>query len=393
DWHASLCIVLGLLMLQAWPGRTSRLISALLAALALSIRPHVVLFLPALWAAIAEGTDRSSQESLDGPPTAGLGLVRSLAEWTLAFVVFSAMAFAPLLIAGIADDLARGLKVVSFGGPYNRANPATVAQVFVDQFREESNLIAIGLLALALISSRGKVRRRAWTWGLALAAALAYRLLHPFQHFYLIYPVALIGAVALAIPIQWIASDLRFASTLRAAALLALITESGAGIPRYCSFPATFRALQSMARGEALPERCPPGALEWFDPLQARWYPWTDYRSTLMYLRQTTGPATPVANVLRAPPFPAINGPIGRLSPFLAESGICWMWLVDIDLEPEFAIALERSTDAVVVWSPSEQLRFSRLRLDRLDAIIREHYRPDARFGRIEVWRRAAGPQ
>ena len=47
DWHASLCVVLGLLMLQAWPGRTSRIVSALLAAIALTIRPHVLLFLPA----------------------------------------------------------------------------------------------------------------------------------------------------------------------------------------------------------------------------------------------------------------------------------------------------------------------------------------------------------
>ena len=47
-----------------------------------------------------------------------------------------------------------------------------------------------------------------------------------------------------------------------------------------------------------------------------------------------------VANVLEQPPYPAINGPAGRLSPFQAESGICWMLLVNIDLEPEFAESL-----------------------------------------------------
>src|SRR5262249_42484811 len=55
DWHASLCVVLGLLVLETWPGRASRIVSALLAAAALATRPHVVVFLPALTAAVAEG--------------------------------------------------------------------------------------------------------------------------------------------------------------------------------------------------------------------------------------------------------------------------------------------------------------------------------------------------
>src|SRR5262249_28303596 len=98
DWHASLCVVRGLLALQAWPGRTSRLVSALLAAAALAIRPHVVVFLPALAAAVAEGV-------ATGPPGTGLpgphppsGRLRALAEWVLAFGSFTALAFAPLLI-------------------------------------------------------------------------------------------------------------------------------------------------------------------------------------------------------------------------------------------------------------------------------------------------------
>ncbi len=204
DWHASLGIVLGLLALEAWPGRTSRIISALLTALTLSVRPHVVVFLPALWAAVAEGADRSTgpSEEIDGHHPRP-GVVRGLAEWSLAFFVFTAIAFAPLAIAGIADDLVRGLKVVSFGGPYNRATPENVARVFADQLREESTLVTIGLLGLTLIATRGESRRRAATWGLALASALAYRPLHPYQHFYLIYPVVLIGAVALANPIAW----------------------------------------------------------------------------------------------------------------------------------------------------------------------------------------------
>ena len=106
DWHACLCVVLGLLTLQAWPGRTSRVLSALLAALALTTRPHVVVFLPAFWAAIAEGIEPPGTGRAASRPRAGL--VRSLAEWSLAFGTFMVLAFSPLLIAGIADDLVRG---------------------------------------------------------------------------------------------------------------------------------------------------------------------------------------------------------------------------------------------------------------------------------------------
>src|SRR5579883_976904 len=99
DWHASLCVALGLLALQAWPGRASRLTSALLAAAALAIRPHVVVFLPALAAAVAEGVSRDRPGAgLPGPPAPAARL-RALAEWLLAFGLFLVIAFAPLLIA------------------------------------------------------------------------------------------------------------------------------------------------------------------------------------------------------------------------------------------------------------------------------------------------------
>src|SRR5207248_10038636 len=111
-------------------------------------------------------------------------------------------------------------------------------------------------------------------------------------------------------------------------------------------------------------------------------------RSALIYLRETTHAATLVANVLKEPAFPAINGPTARLSPFRAESGICWMLLVDLDLDAEFAAALEQSTDSVVVWSPAEHELPSPLKLPCLVATVRKHYRPEACFGRIGVWRR-----
>ena len=193
----------------------------------------------------------------------------------------------------------------------------------------------------------------------------------------------------MALPIAWIIDRAGVPAPLRVLAVLAIVVEMSMGVPLFCDPSATVEAIRSLAHGETLPIHSPPGSRAWFDPTKARWYAWEDYRDALIYLRRNTEPGTLVANVLKEPPFPAINGPTGRLSPFRAESGICWMWLVDIDLEPEFAAALEQATDSVVVWSPEEHKLLSQLRLDRLASVIREHYRPEARFGHIEVWRRS----
>ena len=62
------------------------------------------------------------------------------------------------------------------------------------------------------------------------------------------------------------------------------------------------------------------------------------------------------------------------------------MWLIDDDLDADFAASLERTPAAVVVWSPSEAV--PRLALARVTAVVLRRYRREARFGRIEVWRR-----
>src|SRR5207237_9048744 len=140
---------------------------------------------------------------------------------------------------------------------------------------------------------------------------------------------------------------------------------------------ARLEAVGSLVRGQPLPPSSPPGSRAWFDLSRGRWYAWEDYRRVLIHLRETTRPTTLVANVLKEPPFPAINGPTARLSPFRAESGICWMWLVDLDLDGEFAVELQHATDSVVVWSPAEHELLSQLRLPCLTAVIRRLYRPE----------------
>ena len=392
DWHASLGVVLGLLTLQAWPGRTSRVVSALLAATALATRPHVVVFLPALASAVAEGVGTDHPRTRLAESHGLAGWPRAVAAWLLFFGSFTMIAFAPLVIAGVADDLVRGLKIVTAGGPYSRTTPATVVQVFADEFREPPTVIVIVLLSVTLVCSSGAWRRRAATWALALTAALLYRLFHPVQHEYLAYPVVLVGSIASALPIAWLLDRPRAAPFFHLAVVLLLMDELSPGPPRYCNLSASLEALDVLVHGQTLPLSSPPGSRAWFDLRRGRWYTWEDYRRVLVHLRETTRPTTLVANVLKEPPFPAINGPTARLSPFRAESGICWMLLVDLDLDAEFAAALEQATDSVVVWSPAEHELASQPSLPGLTATIRKYYRPEARFGRIEVWRRATRP-
>jgi hypothetical protein len=371
DWHATLAAALALMALEAWPARRALWIAGALAAAALTIRPHAVLYLPAMAWAI-----------LERPRP-----LRALAEWGAALALFTTLAFAPLIAQGILDDLIRGLAVAAYGGPYGRANLAGALSVLGRELRQPWTLALVASL-MWLSRSGGALRRSAATWLLALLAALIYRALHPVQHEYLWNAPALISAIALAIPTAWIVRFPRLGPELRVLAAVLILYEAVPSAPRFCSARESVRALVPLIRSVD-PADPPPGCLHpWFRP-HACHYPWPDYCRLLDYLRRETGPETQIANVLKHPPFPSLNGPVGRLSPFHAESGICWMWLVDLDLDAPFAEALERTPDSVVVWVPGEIDEQPRLRLERVTEVIVRHYRPAVRFGRIEVWRRS----
>ncbi len=247
DWHASLAPILGILALQAWPGRGSVVLAAMLAAAAVATRPHAVVFLPASALAVLEGVG-------DVPP---LGTVRSrrLILWLVLLASFTALAFAPLAVAGIGGDLLRGLRTVAFGGPYNRAGPGTMARTLVDQLVHPATAVVITLLAVVIAMTSGSPRRRAVTWLVAVAGALLYRLPHPVQHGYLGYPLALTGAVALAPGIAWFVERASVPSSLRALAVLMLVAEASVGLPAFCEIGASMAAVRSIARGET----CRPG--------------------------------------------------------------------------------------------------------------------------------------
>ena len=154
-----------------------------------------------------------------------------------------------------------------------------------------------------------------------------------------------------------------------------------------CNPAASIDALPTLIHG-GIPIKSPPGC---FRPCPPEGWRWSVYREVLLYIRNETSPTTTVANVLNSYPYETINGPTGRLSPFLAESGICWMTQVNLDLDAEFAEALSHSPDSVVVWAPSRFAENRTTPLHRIYALIQEHYEPAARFGIYEIRRRKAG--
>ncbi|APW60718.1 hypothetical protein [Paludisphaera borealis] len=392
DWHAALGATLGILVLQAWPGRRGRWLAAFLAAAAFTIRPHVVLFLPAL----ADAAIRSEAGS-DGDPGGQWSRrgVRRLLEWTGAFGLFVTVGFAPLIVAGVLGDLVRSLRVVAYGGPYSTFTPARAVTFLVEEIQQPTRAaLLIALTYLSLRPPRGLVKANARTWLLAVVGALFYRPLHPMDHSYLRTPLALVGSTAWAIPIAWcarIATENSGRLRRPFPGLLLIVLLLFETLPRWFPYNCDVRATLDSIRAAATSRwpRLPPGAWIWFDQSKQPFYTWDGYIRLLRYVRETTGPTTIVANALNNPPFPCVNGPTGRRSPFHVETGVAWMWLVHHDLDEEFAHDLEQAgDDSIVVWSPTEIGRQPRIPLKRLTQVILDEYEPEARFGLIEVWRR-----
>ena len=218
------------------------------------------------------------------------------------------------------------------------------------------------------------------TWSLALVAGLVYRAPHPVQHGYLASALALIGSISLAVPVAWLMGLSGLARPMRLLAILLILGQAVPRAPFFCSPLESIRALGPLGQVRIAPADPPPGCrVRSFQPKFSH-YSWTDYCRALEYLRRTTTPDTEIANVLKQTPYPCFNGPLGRLSPFRSESGICWMLLVDMDLDEEFARELEQSPHSVVVWSPSEIGLDSPLKLPRLTDLISELYRREAQI-------------
>lgn len=374
--------VLALLIVQARPRSGSALVaSAALAALAVAIRPQVVLLVPAL--VLSAGW-------LDPERAFGASARRST-TWLALLAVFGAALLAPLAWVGVVGDFAASLRLVAPGSGYNRTGVVEVARRWLDQ-ATEARWWAVAAALIALSPGRPVIDLRlATAWLLVLAGVSLYQPLSPVHHSYLDIPLPVVAAGALALAVAWAGEARVGPGPARVAAVLALAALGAATLrPDFVEFGPALRVVRGWLRpgptatdGPALPPE-PPGYRRGRVATSA-FYPWADYAATLSYLRDETNPTTRVANLLKGDP--AIAGAIGRLSALPAES-VAWLRLVRPEDQAEFAQHLEAETDSVVVWAPGEAGPDPSFRLDALEAVVRRHYQPAARFGTIEVWRR-----
>jgi hypothetical protein len=390
DWHGPLLVVLGWLVLESFPSRAGRVASALATASALAYRPQVLVLLPALLSALAG--DRPGGGAAQGPRPRRYS--RSLAEWSIALAAAGLLVLTPLLFSGIFGDFVYNLRYARVGGQYNRTTWSSFQTNLADELADPLTVRILTANALLAVLGGGRLRAAARTSLLALAGVLVYKPMSPFQHEYLWLPLLLIRSVALVPPVAWVVSTPVLASPLRIAAVAGVLVMVGAGVPRYCLIGPSLRAIESLARGVA-PAEAPPGCAHEFDLAPSEpgpprkpspGYRWSNYCRMLDYIRRTTSPRTRVANLLRERPWPPVNGPTGRLSPFPAAGGYLHLWFLNRHQEGRFARTLSACRDAVVVWVPNDPYVARRLRFPRLERVVHEWYRPEARFGSIEVW-------
>ena len=377
DWQGPVLVVLGLLLVQASGGRVGRTIAALLAAAGLLIRPQSILLLPAQAMAVAAEARRKEKSA-----------ALAVAEWAAIVAAGVALGFLPLILSGLMGDFRDSLRVVTYGGKYNMVTATRFAEQMLVQLQPLR--VDIVPLGIALLASRASTRTRAAAgpWIVAFLGVLLYRPMSPHPHTYLTHPLMLVWFILAAILASLILDRDELSASIRLAAVLMLIGLVGVSVKPRFSNPNGSREAYTVLKLHREPGPKPTGYASNPDVVAAGYYEWKDYRDVLDYLRAETSEATKVANCLKF--VPAINGPTARLSPFPAES-VAWLIVVREDAEESFAESLERATDSVVVWAPSESDLPKAPKLPRIEAAIRAKYRPSKKFGIIEVWRRAKG--
>jgi hypothetical protein len=299
------------------------------------------------------------------------------------------LAFAPLIVAGIVDDLVREIRAIASVGTHYKATLGDMIRVFAAQFVSWTTVVPLTATVLLAARPRNRLSKIATTWSAAWLGALFYRPIHPVHHAYLMLPVFVVSSITLALAVSWWLSLQRIARPIVVLALALLVYEIMPVRLMVYSLVASVRAVRPILHGEMV-ETCPMGCFVMLS-VSARSERWGNYRALLAYLRKETSPRTLIANMLNAYPYETINGPVGRLSPFKVDSGIAWMTQIEGDLDDEFAQSLLDATDSVVVWDSRQISVDPRLQLERVVAVIRQHYEPAARFGSYEVWRRKPG--
>ena len=151
DWQGPALVALAMMGAQAVPNRWGRLGSALAFAAGVSVRPHAVLFLPALVLALDDGARPS-----DGPPIRPSARCSS-GGWPSSR---SCAGDGPAARLRILDDLLRHLGTIKHRPLYARVSWGDSWRVFRDQYSD--GRVALGSVATLLLAIRsGATARRA----------------------------------------------------------------------------------------------------------------------------------------------------------------------------------------------------------------------------------------
>jgi hypothetical protein len=376
DWHAPFFAILGILILQTWGGRTAApALSAGSVATAILIRPHAVLFLPAVAMQLIGETRRG-------------GGARRPAVWAMSFVLTILVGFGPLAWNGLLPDFLMG---IALNNSTAEQGAGRLVAMLSGLFNQLDTFAYVAVALAIVLVPKGEPTRAsaAAVWVAALLMALFYKPIHPRNHAYLGIPLAVVFAVNVGVLAHCLLSARRVSASFRLLSLLLLLGVSCKTRPEFCSVRSSLWAASDVIRGQSSRPGAPPGYRHGPVPGSA-YYDWADYRATLDYLRRHPWQHAKIANALKG--NPAIVGPLGRLSAFPAEN-LAWVWMANRGDEGRFAGTLERQPDSLVVWSPGEVGPDPSFRIDRIESAIRRHYEPEARFGTIEIWRRRDAPK
>jgi hypothetical protein len=378
DWHAAFCAAAVLIVLECWYTRAAWIAAGTLIAIALSIRPQVVLFAPALAVVLAfRIRDRRPREGrLE--PILTIALAASAALVALAY---------PLVRAGAFGSFITSVTSLVGPGGYGVMSTRAMAWRVTNAVAPLRMLVVPAAIGLVWMRADRVSRRTAVTWLLAYAGALVYLSLGPLDHPYLNHPVMVTWSMLAGTLAEMAWNDrTEGASSLNVALVLLVVASAVTLKPPFADRD---RAVAALRLGRHANDSRPPigytpgGVLSANPAFNAR-YDWQEYRAVVEYLTSLP-PGVRVANALYG--APALTGPSGRLSALPAES-IAWLLVVRRADQPIFADAVKHAADAVVVWSPSEIHRPDILQLPELFSTIRMYYEPDRHFGEIEVWRR-----
>lgn len=375
EWHTGLFGALALLLPAALPGRWGRVGSALAMGVAFVIRPQAVLFLPAVPLALDEGA-RGPGESLEKTVVAVL-------EWGVYFAATVALLFVPLFVSGLWRDFLDGFRQVLPGGPYTRMageKPLSIVNRAMMHFRLYRTW-SLPLLLLVLVLAGGlsvRLRRATSTWVVAVFSVALYLYLTPLVVTYTDQAVLLVFGFIVALFAQALLEYPGVLSEVRLSAVLLLVLFGVPQSPAFCLVSPSIAALRGTL------DR-PPG----YVGLNPGFVPWPDLAATYDHIRRQSTPETRVANLLFG--YPPINSTTGRLSAY-PWSGLSLYRIFKVrEVWDRVKSDLEASPEGtLVVWSPGEYADDPAAAPTW--ALVRGTFRPEAKFGAVEIWRKTADP-